>query len=61
MLARDSDQTGSLNALVQYSLIRGDVDYFSVDPSSGVISNQIVLVSSSTSSVMVTMRPYFLT
>ena len=47
VLARDSDQTGSTNALVEYSLIRGDVKYFSVDPSSGVISNQLVLVSSS--------------
>lgn len=47
VLARDNDQTGSTNALVEYSLISGDVDYFSVDPLSGVISNQLVLVSSS--------------
>ena len=45
MLARDNDQTGSVNAQVEYSLIDGDVEYFSVDPMSGEISNQVVLVS----------------
>lgn len=48
MSAQDNDQTGSVNAQVQYSLISGDVDYFIIDPQSGVISNQIVLVSLST-------------
>ena len=43
--AQDIDQTGSVNAQVQYSLISGDIDYFNIDPQSGVISNQVVLVS----------------
>ena len=43
--ARDDDQTGSVNAQVLYSLIDGDVDYFSIDPQLGDISNQVVLVS----------------
>lgn len=52
VLARDNDQTGSTNALVEYSLFRGDVDYFSVDPLSGVISNKLVLVSSSNQNIL---------
>ena len=45
VLARDIDQTGSPNARVEYTLLSGDVDFFDIDPASGVVSNQIVLVS----------------
>ena len=45
VLARDIDQTGTANAIVEYSLVSGDVDYFRIDPTTGVVSNEIVLVS----------------
>ena len=45
VLARDIDQTGSPNARVEYSLLSGDVDFFEIDPATGVVSNQVVLVS----------------
>ncbi len=45
VLATDADQTGSVSAAVEYSLISGAVSYFNIDPSTGVITNNIVLVS----------------
>ena len=45
VLARDADQTGSVNALVEYSLIGGALEYFTSHPGTGVISNKIILVS----------------
>ena len=45
--ATDADQTGSTNAEVFYSLmedIRGDFNFFSVDPDTGVVSNTVSLV-----------------
>ena len=45
VLARDSDQTGSVNALVEYTLVGGAVEHFTIHPDTGVLSNRIVLVS----------------
>ena len=51
VIAEDDDQTGSVNAQVEYSLIDGDINYFSVHPTSGVISNTVVLVRAVTAVV----------
>ncbi len=48
VLATDADQTGSNNALVEYSLSGQHSMFFNVDPTSGVISNNIILVSVTT-------------
>ena len=43
--AVDADQTNTLNAIVQYSILEGNTSIFEIDPSNGTIYNRVSLVS----------------
>lgn len=61
VIATDADQTGTPNAEVEYSLRGGDINSFSIDGVTGVISNTVVLVGlvcRATQYVLYLDRPY---
>ena len=43
--ALDADQTNSPNAIIVYSIIEDSSNIFQIDSSTGVISNNVALVS----------------
>lgn len=44
VMAEDIDQTASNNSFIEYSLISGHTDYFTIDSETGVIANAEILV-----------------